>query len=317
MEIYSSNPAISVIVPVYNEERFLRNCLNSIAGQTMRDFEVIIVNDGSTDSSLSIIEEFKRENSNFLIINQKNSGVACARNHALKYARGKYIAFVDSDDYIEPEFLEKLYTVAKSSGSDIVCCGYYTYLPEKKKKIKKPFCFKTGVYSNKKMLKSLIKDVRTHFYMWNKLWKHDLFKKNNIIFPDMCFEDMPVSISLFYFANKVAVIKEEYYNYTRHEDSIVSNIDAEKLNDYVRAFACMRNFLEQNNDYNNYKFSFLWYGYRTIITNCKLVYKMCAEKNDFKGMLSKLINLNYNVFSCMQKEFACFGNVSEFPDSIN
>lgn len=317
MDIYSSNPAISVIVPVYNEERFLRNCLNSIAGQTMRDFEVIVVNDGSTDASLSIMKEFQDKYTNFIIIDEENSGVAGARNHALKYARGDYLAFVDSDDYIEPEFLEKLYLFAKKSDADIVCCGYYIYIPEKNRRIKKPFCLKTGVYSKKKLLNSLIKDVRMHFYMWNKLWKRDLFKNHNIIFPDMCFEDIPVSMSLFYFANKIAVINKEYYNYTRHEDSIVSNIDTQKLNDYIRAYACMRNFLEKNNDYDDYKYSFLLYGYRTIITNFKLVYKVCAENKDFKGLFPKLINLNSNVLNCMKNEFVCFDDADEFPDSIS
>ena len=317
MDIYSSNPAISVIVPVYNAEKFLINCLNSIVGQTMRDFEVIVVNDGSTDDSLSIMKEFQDKYTNFIIVDKENSGAAGARNYALKYARGDYLAFVDSDDYIEPEFLEKLYSFAKKSESDIVCCGYYTYIPEKNKSIRQPFCLKTGVYSNKKILKSLIKDVRMHFYMWNKLWKRELFEKYNIIFPDMCFEDIPVSMSLFYFANKIAVINEEYYNYTRHENSIVSSMDTQKLNDYIRAFACMRNFLERNNDYDAYKFSFLLYGYRTIITNFKLVYKVCAENKDFKRMFPKLINLNSNVLNCMKNEFKCFDDANEFPDSIS
>ena len=312
-----TSPAISVIVPVYNEEKFIRNCLNSIVNQTMKDFEVIIVNDGSTDFSSNIIEEFKKENSNFIIINQENLGVAEARNQALKYARGDDLAFVDSDDHIEPEFLEKLYLTALSTNADIVCCGFSTYLPEKDKKIRKPFCFKTGVYSNKKMLNSLIKDIRMHFYMWNKLWKKDLFIKNNISFPDMYFEDIPVVMSLFYFANKIAVINKEYYNYTKSDYSIVNNIDEEKLNDYIRSFACMRNFLEKNKDYNNYKLSYLLYGYRTMLINLKLIYKICAQKKDIKGLFKKIRSLNSKVIYCMKDEFACFDNISEFPDSIN
>ncbi len=311
-----SNPAISVIVPVYNEEKFLRNCLNSIAGQTMRDFEVIVVNDGSTDNSLNIMKEFKDKYTNFIIINKENSGTSGARNQALKYARGDYIAFVDSDDYIEPEFLKRLYSFAKKTDSDIACCGYYTYIPEKNKHIRKPFCLKTGVYSSEKILNSLIKDVRMHFYMWNKLWKRKLFEDHNITFPDMCFEDIPVSMNLFYFADKIAVINEEYYNYTRHENSIVSNMDVQKLNDYIKAFACIRNFLEKNNDFDNYKFSFLWYGYRTIITNFKLVYKVCTRNKDFKGLIPKLISLNSNVLNCMKSDFTCFNSTDDFPDSI-
>ena len=115
---------ISLIIPVYNVEKYLRRTLESVENQTFKNFEVIIVNDGSTDGSLEIIQEFVNKHDNFILVDQENSGVGMARNAGIKVSRGIYIAFLDSDDFLEPNYLKKLYFAAIKTGSDIVCCNF-------------------------------------------------------------------------------------------------------------------------------------------------------------------------------------------------
>ena len=116
-------PKISVIIPVYNVEKYLGECLDSILAQTFQDFEIICVDDGSTDRSLDILQEYKRKDDRFVIFQQRHAGAGAARNHGLKLAEGKYIQFLDSDDYFEPTLLEELYTRAEKFGSDLTVCS--------------------------------------------------------------------------------------------------------------------------------------------------------------------------------------------------
>ena len=127
-----SNPAISLVMPVYNVERYLSRALESVQNQTFKNFELIIVNDGSTDKSKEIAESFCDKNENFILINQENEGPSVARNTGLKVCKGDYIGFMDSDDSLEPEFLESLYNAAIENDADIVCCNFNLYYPERK-----------------------------------------------------------------------------------------------------------------------------------------------------------------------------------------
>ncbi|HCR44446.1 MAG TPA: glycosyl transferase family 2, partial [Ruminococcaceae bacterium] len=120
-------PMISVIIPVYNVEKYVGKCLSSLVEQTYRDFEVIAVNDGSTDNSLDILRHFEARYGFIKVINQENRGMSQSRNRALKEARGKYIALVDSDDYVAPTYLEELYSACAENDADISCCYYYLH----------------------------------------------------------------------------------------------------------------------------------------------------------------------------------------------
>lgn len=115
-------PKISVIIPVYNVEKYLPECLESILNQTFQGFEIICVDDGSTDRSLDILQEYKRKDDRFVILQQRHAGAGIARNHGLKLAEGKYIQFLDSDDYFEPTLLEEMYNHAEKFGADLTVC---------------------------------------------------------------------------------------------------------------------------------------------------------------------------------------------------
>ena len=114
---------ISIIIPVYNVEKYLRECLNSILNQTFQDFEIICVDDGSTDKSLEILQEYKRKDDRFVILQQRHSGAGSARNNGIRLAAGKYIQFLDSDDYFEPTLLEEMFDHAEKFDADLTVCS--------------------------------------------------------------------------------------------------------------------------------------------------------------------------------------------------
>ena len=116
-------PVLSVIIPVYNREKFLERCVKSVAGSSLQNIEIILIDDGSVDHSGALCDELAEEDERIIVIHQQNAGVSAARNRGLEKARGKYFAFVDSDDYIEPEMYEKMIAAMEDHDADMVCCG--------------------------------------------------------------------------------------------------------------------------------------------------------------------------------------------------
>lgn len=170
------NPKITIIVPVYNVETYLRQCLDSVINQTFKEIEIIVVNDGSTDGSLKICEEYAKKDKRIIVINKKNGGLSDARNCGLKIAKAKYIGFVDSDDYIKSDFYEKMYDAIQKSGVDIVVssiikvdnCGNYLY---------RSGYSKEGTISNLIAMKSMLNARGISNSVCNKLFKRELFSE--------------------------------------------------------------------------------------------------------------------------------------------
>lgn len=270
-------------MPVYNVENFLSKALTSVENQTFKDFEMIIVDDGSSDKSYEIAEEFRIKNPNFKLIKQENSGPAAARNTGVMHCKGEYIAFMDSDDYLEKNFLEELYKLAKKTGADITCCNFNMYFPNKKLKIYMPFNSLPGVYTKSKALRKLILDVSVHYFIWNKLYKRELFMERNIKFDDMYFEDISTSPRLFYFAKTVAFTSKALYNYTMRENSILHSINAKKVNDYIKALGIIKSFLEENNDYEKYSGHVWIYAQRVKFVVYYYIINLHLKALNFKG----------------------------------
>ena len=295
----------------------MSNTLNSLAAQTMQDFEIIIVNDGSTDNSINIINEFCKNFPNAKCISKSNGGVSSARNEGIRHAVGDYIAFVDGDDFVEPDFLEKMLHEAKRTGADVVCCNYSYYFSKSGRKLKSLPQLRQGVYSKEKMLNSIIRDSRMHYYLWNKLWRRALFVENEIQFPLMCFEDIATSPRLFYYSNKISIIKDNLYYYTKHEGSLVSFMNESKFNDYIRSIAIVRNFLQKQNDYKPYKTSLSLYGYRVIITSLRLLPEIHFSRKIFKGIFSNFLSVTRNILYYIGNKFECIESLDGFGDTIN
>lgn len=196
-------PKISIIIPVYNAEKYLRDCLVSIQNQTFTDFEVICVNDGSTDNSLKILEEFAKKDVRFKIINQKNQGVDLTRANGYKKAKGEYIAWVDNDDLCQPDMYRKLYESASQNASDIVICNYNLY---PKKIARKEVWYKP--FKGKNDWRFIARNTT----LWNKIVKKTLLDRLQI---DELFEDMGESAYSIVLASsdKISTIDEPLYNY--------------------------------------------------------------------------------------------------------
>lgn len=212
---------VSVVVPVYNSEKYLRKCVDSILAQTLKDIEIILVDDGSTDQSGAICDEYARK-SNVKVVHQKNSGPAITRNNGINLATGEYIGFVDSDDYIAPEMYEDLYNIANLKNIDIVTCGYNIVQGEKiipKSIPLEPEC----IFDEIEIKKILCKANEKHL-LWfpvKSIYRAEIVHKNNILFPNLnngeetifILESMLNSKSMYY-------IDKPYYNYVQTPDSL-------------------------------------------------------------------------------------------------
>ncbi len=283
-----ANPAISLVIPVYNVEKYLKKALESVQNQTFKNFEVIMVDDGSTDKSVDIIKEFCKNNENFVFITQENKGPAAARNTALKACRGDYIGFMDSDDYLEPEFLESLYNAATENNADIACCNFNLYYPEKDLKIYMPFTSFPGVYSKTKALRKLILDMGIHYFVWNKLSKKELFFNNNLTFDDMYFEDISTSPKLFYYADKIVLLGKSLYNYTSRSTSILHTMNVVRINDFIKSLGVIRNFLENEKVYQDYNNHVWIYSQKVKIVSYYYILMLHAKAMNFKGFLENI-----------------------------
>ena len=191
------NPKISVIIPVYNVEKFLAKCMSSLVHQTIQvPYEIIAVNDGSPDNCLEILREFEQAYDFVTIINQPNMGMSTARNAGMKIARGAYWCFVDSDDYVTPDYLEELYKAVTENDADIACCYYYYRYVKSGLTYEYPVrCH--GVFNNEQAMHKLLHDLQIQSLVWNKIYKSSLFTDYNITFPVMAFEDMAIANRIF------------------------------------------------------------------------------------------------------------------------
>ncbi|MDE6245397.1 MAG: glycosyltransferase [Treponemataceae bacterium] len=217
-----NSPKISVIVPVYNVEKYLRRCLDSIRAQTFTDFECICVDDGSPDGSGKILDEYAESDGRFRVIHQENAGVSAARNAGLDIARGEWIAFVDSDDWIEPKTYEVAYKTAIEKSADLV---QWNVVMERAGKKLNATVLKEGYFS--------ISDDATYFEpsVWHKLFLKRLFYDNNIHFPQniKLSEDKQVSFKCYVMANPCYQIENAFYHYDYREDSASHTISNEMI----------------------------------------------------------------------------------------
>lgn len=215
---------ISIIVPIYNVEKYLRQCLESICLQTIDDIEIICIDDGSTDNSKNIINEYKIKNKNIVVLSQENKGKSNAVNKAIKKARGEYIGFVDPDDWISNDYYEMLWKAAKKTDSDIARSCFVHVYPYKEEENKLNNIIRCN--SNKKMMLS----VNDHsIVMWDAIYRKDFIIKNNLFLDEslISFEDVAFSFKASLLANRIAPVSKGMYFYRRRNDGL-SKITEEK-----------------------------------------------------------------------------------------
>ena len=251
---------LSAIIPVYNVENYLIDCLDSVCKQTLTDIEIICINDGSTDTSLEILKEYSSKDSRIKIITKENGGQATARNLGIEEAQGEYIAFVDSDDFIEPTMFEKLYTKAKDNNLDIAMCKIATYDNQTKEIKDNVWYYMLGVF------RDFEKDIFNHkdtkeftchiaVTPYNKIYKTTLLKENNIIFPEgLIFEDEKFFYDTYLRAKRVSIVDEFLYYYRiNRKGSTVDTIKDNDFSDIIPISKLIRETFKETDNYEDYK----------------------------------------------------------------
>lgn len=210
---------ISIIVPVYNVEKYLKKCVNSIITQTYTNLEIILVDDGSKDSSGEMCDEFSKSDSRIKVIHRKNGGLSAARNSGIEVYRGKYVTFIDSDDWIEPTYVEYLYYLLKKYNSDVSQCAF-RYIDSKKKIYNKVTNSDyEEVYNSKDAIKNLLHSKYLITSAWGKLYKRCFFDR--LRYPEgKLFEDIPVTYQVMLDSEKICYGDHALYNYFYNEGSI-------------------------------------------------------------------------------------------------
>ena len=219
------NPVISIIVPVYNVERYLDRCIQSILVQSFKKFELVLINDGSTDNSLKICQKYREEDNRIVLISQPNKGLSAARNTGLENIHGEYVCFIDSDDFVEKNYLRSLYNNLEKNKADISICEYFLTDEKGKKlsveKLNEPE--NISILSGKNTFNYFYKDNYVpNVVAWNKLYKRSIFKKLRYK-EGHYFEDEFIALPLFYTAKKVSFVRKPLYNYVQRSGSIMNS----------------------------------------------------------------------------------------------
>lgn len=241
-----NQPLVSIILPVYNAQNHLVRCVGSICAQTYRNIEIIILNDGSKDQSLPVCEEFRQKDSRILLVDKANSGVSDTRNLGLKLASGKYVEFVDSDDYLDPDFTERLVAAAEENEADFVIAPYKMVIPAGASKpeqvldkiqdelgvmsvarppeVREYGFLPAGVYDKDTFALRLMDKPASYFYsvLWNKLYRRDILTGNDIQFvSEMRWaEDLVFNLRYIQYAERFVAIDKPGYYYVQNPQSI-------------------------------------------------------------------------------------------------
>ena len=273
---------VSIIVPVYNVEEYLARCLDSLVNQSLKDIEIIVVNDGSPDNSQKIIDNYCKKYKNIKSFIKENGGLSDARNFGIEKAQGEYIAFLDSDDYVTIDMYMEMYNKAKSGNFDMVVCDLnYVY----DDKIIKASC-------NIKKDTNNIKDVMLNIYpaAWNKIFKRNLMDKGIRFKKGVWFEDVEFIYRLLPYINTIGVVHKTFNQYVQREGSITNTIN-KKLYHYIDNWNGIVEYYKKNNLYEEYKleleYCYVRYIYATFIKQ--------ASKYNYKDYMDAVDSAISNV----------------------
>ena len=284
-------PKISIVIPIYNVEKYLRECLESIVNQTFKDIEILCVNDGSKDSSLSIIENFAKNDDRVVVINKENGGYASAINKGLEVARGEYIGIVESDDYCAPQMYEKLFDKISNTDADYVIGDYY-FLSEKKTKIS---AYSAGLIADEQGFFNLKTNPRLldkPAYPWKALYRKSFLDNNNIrMLQDGkgAYEDQPWNMTCMVKANKIMSVAEPLYYYRVDANGSSTNNGSQKLINYVKRRNQAKEILIANGYFDN--LDVREYFYSAALKGCYFFYKKISPefKPEYYNLMQELL----------------------------
>lgn len=260
-----SNPLITVVLPIYNVAKWLDTCIQSIVKQTYRNLQIILVDDGSTDESPAICEHWAAKDSRINVVHQRNAGLSAARNTGLRLRKGEYICFVDSDDYVEYEYVEHMLNTARTEHADMVVCN----VRKEDENGNAPAGeadpdFETKTLANRQYLAYALQSSWKHIVAWNKLYKSEIW--DDLTYPvGKIHEDEFVFAQLVARCHRVACINDVLYHYVQHDGSIMSKKYSIKNLDKIEALCQRLLFLDENgfnecllNTFNDIIVNFMW-----------------------------------------------------------
>ena len=264
---------VSIIVPIYNVEKYLKRCLDSLVNQTLNDIEIICINDGSTDDSLDILNEYAKRDERIVVINQENSGQSVARNRGIDVAKGEYVGFVDSDDWVSEDYFECLYAEILSH-PDIVIFGANTFYENIGK-------IKAGQYSSKTFPSkfNINKLFQYHTICMNKLYRKEFLVTNDIKFAEnqKYSEEQLLFVKSLILAKNVSVIKKDIYNYRKNRKESLTGQKYKKDFSPISTCYYIINFLSNIDNYNlKYKI-YSKYLQKTLSWRSKLLPELRGE----------------------------------------
>lgn len=258
-------PQVSIIVPAYNVENYIERCLNSLVNQTFKDIEIITINDGSTDKSLELLNKYAKEDIRVSVIDLGDEGVSYCRNLGVEKANGKYIMFVDSDDWIDSNMIEAMYKKAEENKLDLVMCSYIRefkdHSKEKRFNLPEEIIYKEDKVKNE-LLRKLVGPVKEELSnpemldslgtVWGKLYRTDILKENKIKFVDLkeigSAEDTLFNIFTFNYLSKVMFLNKPMYHYWRDNPKSVTSQYNPKLKEQRKVFfKYISDFIKENN----------------------------------------------------------------------
>lgn len=264
-----SLPKVSILVPIFNVEKYLDECLDSVLNQTLSDIEVICINDGSTDGSLKIIKKYAKKDNRVVIIDKKNSGYGDSMNRGLKKASGEYVGIVESDDWVERDTFEKMYALASKNDAEVVKANFYNYFTTPEKKYINGSVAK--IVDQRDVGRVVDTTVDRHIMwqqpaIWSAIYKNSFLRDNNILFlpsPGASYQDAGFNFKVWVNAKKVIFTEEAFLHYRQdNENSSINNPG--KVFCITDEYNEIKSYLKKNNKYEDFKdtmFSTKWGGY--------------------------------------------------------
>lgn len=280
---------ITIIVPIYNVKPYLSRCIESIINQDYKKLEIILVDDGSTDKSGNICDEYAKKDKRIIVIHQENQGLSCARNNGTRISKGKYIAYIDSDDYIELDYISYLYKLIKDNKADISACAHNKHR------------YIETVYEKDELYPALLTS-KIAFSAWSKLIKASIMKDNNIYFPvNEIYEDQKWIYYLLEHTNRVVISSESKYHYTYRQNSIFNTKSLQNKKILINRVCEMHNFIKERHpeylslSYIKYirelTYNFLSFSRTKELETLKKEIYSLIKKNRNKIILKKEVNL--------------------------
>lgn len=258
-----TNPLVSILVPVYNVEKYIATCLDSLLAQSYPNIEIVLIDDGSPDRSIEICQEYAKKFPNIHVYIYENAGISTTRNRALDHANGDYYMFVDSDDYIHPKMVETMIRISQLDHSELVQCGYrmdyFKYFPFLRKVAKRQ------TINTIQALQQLVNNKGINNYPWGKLYKKEVFE--NVRFPEhlIGFEDTRTIFKTIANAETISTSPNRFYHYVQRQGSLTNRMDLETVYNMRKAYQYQEQVLKDRFPEQTFDFTMNYYNTDMVI----------------------------------------------------